>query len=532
VNDARLIVPALDPEPWDTLGPEVCDWIEANLVHGPGDLLGQPVRLTDEWRLFLYRCYEVFPRGHDLEGRRRFKRVVLSRRKGVGKTELAAMIAIAELDSTAPVRCDGWRKVGRSYEPVGRPVIDPYVPMVATTEEQTEDLAYGAAYQILAHSPIADAYDIGLERVAPRVGSGKLLPLAGAPNARDGARTTFQHFDETHLFIATRLIRSHATMLRNIPKRRAADPWSLETTTAYEPGEESIAETSHRYAIDVSEGRAKGEPRFLYDHRQASPERKLTIRRELRTAIREASGDAWPFTDLDAIEEQFRDPQVEHGQSVRFWLNIPWRSERKFLELSVWDALEKRKRLRDRPRVVLGFDGSYNRDSTALWAATVEEKPHLFKVAAWERPNDDPGWRTPRNEVMEALATAMSEFDVAELAPDPPGWHREVEEWEDLYGEVVVRFETMQPSRMGPACDDFYQSVHERRLSHDGDVVLRRHLGNAVTQKRRGYEVITKDKPDSPRKIDAAVAAIVAVHRALWHAGQSEEVPLVAWGSS
>ena len=63
-------------------------------VHGPGDLLGEPVDLTDEERVFLYRAYEVYPKGHRLEGRRRFKRVVYSRRKGAGKTALAQFIAV------------------------------------------------------------------------------------------------------------------------------------------------------------------------------------------------------------------------------------------------------------------------------------------------------------------------------------------------------------------------------------------------------------------------------------------------------
>jgi len=39
-----------DKSPWPTLGPQVCDFIEAYLVFGPGDLLGQPARL-DPWKM-------------------------------------------------------------------------------------------------------------------------------------------------------------------------------------------------------------------------------------------------------------------------------------------------------------------------------------------------------------------------------------------------------------------------------------------------------------------------------------------------
>ena len=42
--------------------------------------------------------------------------------------------------------------------------------------------------------------------------------------------------------------------------------------------------------------------------------------------------------------------------------------------------------------------------------------------------------------------------------------------------------------------------------------------------------IATKDHPDSPRKIDAAVAALVAYDRAMWHAANTpERVPLIAF---
>jgi hypothetical protein len=100
---------------------------------------------------------------------------------------------------------------------------------------------------------------------------------------------------------------------------------------------------------------------------------------------------------------------------------------------------------------VLAFDGSYNRDSTALIGATIEEHPYVWVEARVGTPANEPDWRTPRNEVMAAIEDALARYDVREFAPDPPGWHREIEELEAMYGEIVVRFETSQPRRMGPA---------------------------------------------------------------------------------
>src|SRR5262245_58041147 len=184
-----------DQKLFPTLGPLVCEFIEQHLVHGPGDLRGRPARLDDEKRALVYRMYEVFPQGHEQAGRRRFKRVGLSLRKGYAKTELAAWITACELAPDGPVRTVGW---GENGERIGGPVVDPYIPMVAYTETQSEELAYGGLKVILEQSPeIRHLFDIGLDRIMRVAGDGKAEAIATAPSAADGARTTFQLFDET-----------------------------------------------------------------------------------------------------------------------------------------------------------------------------------------------------------------------------------------------------------------------------------------------------------------------------------------------
>jgi hypothetical protein len=299
----KLVVPSDDGSEWPTLGPQVAQFIEAYLIFGPGDLRGQPARLTPEKRALLYRMYEVFPRGHPQAGRRRFKRCCVCLRKGLAKTEFAAWIAACELHPEAPVRCDGFDASGR---PVGRPVTDPYIPLVAYTEEQSEELAYGALYAILSEGPLADDFDIGLERIVRKDGSGRAVALASAPDSRDGARTTFQHFDETHRFTLPRLREAHRTMMANIPKRRAADAWSLETTTAHAPGEGSVAEATHAYARDVASGRIRNAQLF-YFYRWADERHDLSTDEGVRAAVLEASGLDAEWSDIEGILEQWRD---------------------------------------------------------------------------------------------------------------------------------------------------------------------------------------------------------------------------------
>lgn len=512
-----LVVPELDAEPWPSLGGQVCAFIEDLLVHGPGDVLGEPVRLLPEMRLAIWRLYEVYPLGHPNAGRRRFKRAAVSRLKGWAKTELGAFLAIVEADPEGPVRCDGFDSDGH---PVGRPVRDPYVPLIATTEEQSDELAYGAAREILLHCDLGNRYDVGLEQITPRDAPGKIVSLAGSPNARDGARTTFQLADESHRMTSIRQKEAWATMLRNMTKRKAADPWALETTTMYEPGEGSIAEETHAYALDVARGLLQ-DPRLYFDHRQASLVWDLASRSQLRKAVEEAAGDALEYMDVDGVVSAYFDPTTDRQKWKRFYLNQRHKGGRRMWNPEAYERLVQPRRGGRRilgQRVVLAFDGSTNRDSTALVGATVEERPHVWVEAAWEKPPSYRGeWRVPRLAVDEAIEQALSAYEVVELAPDPPGWRKEIEEWEEKWGRIVVRFETNQPSRIGPAADTFTQALKDAAISLDGSEPLLRHLGNAMTSVRAGYTVPVKADKDSDDKIDLAIGAVIATSRAFWH---------------
>ena len=335
----------------------MCAFIEEYLIHGPGDIRGEPARLDDETRALIYRMYEVYPRDDPQAGRRRFKRVALSLRKGTAKTEKAAWIAACELHPDAPVRCVGWGVHGDPTQPVGGGVNDPYIPMVAYTEEQTEELAYGALLVILSEGPLASDFDIGLERIMRRNGAGKAEALATAPNARDGARTTFQHFDETHRFTLPRLKDAHRTMMANIPKRRLADSWSLETTTAPAPGEGSVAEATMDYARAVAEGRLQ-DSRLFFFHRQASDGHDLTTEKGIREAVIEASGPTAEWSDIDGIIEQWRDPTSDRTYLERVWLNRLVQGSGRAFDADKWKELARPETIVPARRLItLGFDG-------------------------------------------------------------------------------------------------------------------------------------------------------------------------------
>lgn len=175
----------------------------------------------------------------------------------------------------------------------------------------------------------------------------------------------------------------------------------------------------------------------------------------------------------------------------------------------------------DGTRVALAFDGSASGDSTALIGCTVpaseDERPHVFRVAMWEAPADDPRWRVPRHEVAGMIDSAFERWDVLEMAADPWGWRSELEEWSARHGARVVEWNTAHAGRMAPATDRFYAGVMSEGITHDGDDVLAEHLGNAKAKRTPMGDLVTKDKRGSTRKIDGAIGAIVAHDRAVWH---------------
>jgi phage terminase large subunit-like protein len=524
---AVLMVPPPDDEPWPTLGPLVCDLLQERAVHGPGDLRGKPYRLDPEKRAFIYRAYEVFPPGHPRAGKRRFKRFGLSLRKGTAKTELAAAIAFAELHPDGPVRCDGFDAQGR---PVGRPVVDPYVPMVAYTEEQTEDLAYAALLVMVSEGQDADLFDAGLERIIRLDdrgrADGKAVALASSPDARDGARTSFQHFDETHRFTLPRLIEAHETMLQNIPKRMGADAWSLETTTTYTPGEGSVAQGAHEDAEQVAAGKIK-DPTLFFFHREATPkdQEDLDDPGQLAEAIREASGPSVSGWDdfegqVDAIASLYQQAKRRGNASYfeRVWLNRRKRGGAKAFDPIRWADLSRPRHPECGTGISLGLDGSKWRDTTGIIATEIETG-WQWVVEEWN-PAELQSGEVPTDEVEAVLLDTFDRFDVARLYGDPAqGFDVVLARLSNKHGGRVVEFYTDSRGLRSTAyaTRSYATAMRSGEVTHSGDKRLAEHIGNAHCRDIRMTDdegqplwLIEKERRDSPFKIDLAMAGLLS----------------------
>jgi phage terminase large subunit-like protein len=67
---------------------------------------------------------------------------------------------------------------------------------------------------------------------------------------------------------------------------------------------------------------------------------------------------------------------------------------------------------------------------------------------------------------------------------------------------------------MTPATTRFAEAVMNHGLTHSGDPRLARHVGNAILKTDSRGQRIAKEHKHSGRKIDLAVAAVMALDRA------------------
>lgn len=552
---AHLIVPSLDDELWPSLGPQVIDFIEETLVFGPGPLKGQPAVVSEEKRAIIYRAYEVNPARRKLPGRRRFKRVGWSVRKGLAKTELGAWLVACELHPDAPVRCDGFDARGN---PVGRPVASPYIPMLSYSKDQTEELAYGALVSILGESPDADLFDIGLDRILRLDDRGKAdgsaVPLAGSPNARDGARTTFQLFDEPHRLYTPRLHEAHNTMSANLPKRPDADAWSLYVGTAGELGQGSIQEDLHHEARQMAEGKIKSDPRIFYFHRDAGKTHRgkdkdavghnLATKRGRIDAIAEATGPDGEYGpgQFEDIAEQWTRPKADLNYLERVWLNLWITGDKQAFDLEAVTDLGGMPAIKPGSLVTAGFDGARFRDSTAIVLTDVLTGVQQL-YALWERPLDVNEWEVDPSEVSDAVDMLMFTYNVWRWNGDPAHYTEEHANWAGRYPQVEEWW-THTPRKMAFAVKDYQDAIRGGSISFARDdtpakgspvteetmgEALIRHIGNAgkrmvqiydagdendagevAENPLRGRQLFTLEKLHETRKFDACMAAILS----------------------
>jgi phage terminase large subunit-like protein len=370
-------------------------------------------------------------------------------------------------------------------------------------------IVFGSAKQMVESSPEL-ASQVKLYRDAIEVPStGSIYRvLSSEAYTKEGLNPHAVIFDEVHASPDDGLWNVMALAMS-----ARVDPMLIGITTAGvkgdRTGQDSIAYRLFQHGQRVASGELD-DPSFFMAWWKAPDDANHTDLSAWKAA-NPGFGDLQDAEDFEASvkstpENEFRTKRLNQ------WVN----AQTAWLPSGAWDALPLSEPPADDVECILGFDGSFSGDSTALVGVTVEPQPRIWLVAAWEKPptaTDD--WRVDIAEVEATIMAECAQRRVLEVACDPFRWQRSMQELAAA-GLPIVEYNSSSPARMVPATAKFYDAVMSGGISHDHSPTLTRHLDNCVVKTDRLGPRITKEHKNSPRKIDCAVSAVMAFDRATW----------------
>jgi phage terminase large subunit-like protein len=482
-------------------GPKVIRRLEALCTiskDGFAARAGEPLVLRAWQKQLLLR---LFARRAD--GRRRHRVALIGMPRKNGKSALGSGLAL-----------DGLLFDGQGAE----------VYSAAAEKEQARIVFGETKRMVQAKADLLEACTVMRDVIEVPATNSLYRVLSAEAYSKEGLNISRALVDELH---------AHATDdLWNVLTLASAarlDPLVAAITTAGVTkdrlGNDSVCYRLFRYGVDIAEGRID-DPSFFMAW-WGAPHGADHLDPEVWRAANPGFDDLIDPEDFASSVRRTPEPEFR-TKRLNQWVEsaVAW------FRVGVFEACLENIRIEDGEPVVLGFDGSYSGDSTALLAVTLGDCPHVSVVHCWEnRDAEDHGWRVPRGDVLATIRAACDRWQVLEIAADEHIWVHELQQLADEGLPVVKYPQTGQG--MIEATQRVYERVIDGGLTHDGDEDLVRHVTNAVLKTDSRGSRLTKDRVNSKRHIDLAVAMVMAVDRAaVLSSGQfatvlyaSDEVP-------
>lgn len=459
--------------PVDSRADRVAYFIEKWCKLSDGEYYGQPLHLRPFQHELLDGIFAT-----DEQGRLKHRIAYIGLPRKNGKSTLAAALAVYALIA-GPPGCEVYSCAG--------------------DRKQANIVFREARDMILASPELSSRVTVFQHQLeCPRNG-GIYRALSADAALQQGLKPTFVVFDEVHVQPNRQLWDAMRLGMGTWP-----EPMMVGITTAGFD-KTTLAGELYEYGRKLERGEIE-DPAFYFrwyePHSTRADWRDPAVWAEANPAY----GD---FLLAEHFESDAR--TTPENEFRRYRLNQWTSTSYAWLPYGTWEACEAPRQLAPDEPIVLGFDGSWNNDSTALVACTIRD-PYLFVLGLWT-PDAALG-HVDMAAVEKGVRDALARYNVRELAFDPA-------RFQDFYARLeaeripVVEWPTNSLARMVPACQEFYTAVLDKTLSHDGDPRLASHVGNAVVKEDHRGPRIVKESKTSSRKIDLAVAAVVAHNRAL-----------------
>ncbi|MGN9782755.1 terminase TerL endonuclease subunit [Nonomuraea sp. ZG12] len=374
---------------------------------------------------------------------------------------------------------------------------------------------------MLANSPAELEFDLelGKERIQFRSGRpGRIEPVTSSSRGLEGARPTFVVADETHHWVPSNGgISVFEVLDRNIRKTAGSGSRFVESTNAFNPNEDSVAQRTYEAYQKKPNGK------LLYDCIEAdSDEIDLKDTEAVTLGLKQAYGDSH-WVDIEGLVAAIQDPRTSVAQAYRFYLNKIQESAETWLARPIWDGLRKDDDpIKAGDQISIGFDGSLYSDSTAIVGCRLRDGK-LFMIHLDEQPDpkfvkNAADWQVDTLLVDRKMREAFATYRVEWAFCDPSYWQNVVGTWaldfkeSDRDGrDIVFEFSPQRARQMCDAIERFHTAAClAEDLCHDGNPDLGRHVTNAVTYEVPQGTLIRKESKKSRKKIDAAIAAVLA----------------------
>ncbi len=462
---AEITAPPLDLRPLPRSGPDrVVAFVEQYLHVPKGTGARKRLRLRPWQRSIVAGLFDD-PRP---------RQGLLSIPRGNGKSTLAAALGLYGLYA------DG--------------VEGAQVLCVASDERQARIVFNTARRMVELDDRLAERTQVFRDRLYVPHTDSSLVPLPAEPGALQGYDPSLCIVDELHVVTAD----VWEAMSLAAGKRDRSLTLAISTPAA---DSESVM-----WRL-VAHGRDGTDPAFYF--REFAAPTGCDLYDEEAWALANPALD--DFLHRDALRATLKTSRETSFRRFRLgqWVD---QLDGAWLPPGVWDACRDIRSIPNGADVVIALDGSFSQDCTALVAVTIEATPHIDVAACWEPPATDPDYRVPVADVEQAIRDACRRWQVREIVADPFRWTRSLQA---LEAEALPMREFPQsPQRMTPATTGLFEAVVNGQVTHSGDTRLARHVANAMVKDDARGTRLAKTHKHSVRRIDLAVAAVMAHARA------------------
>jgi phage terminase large subunit-like protein len=477
------------------------------LKHSKGKSAGQPFVLS-LWQKFVVGCVFGWKRA---DGTRRFRDAWLEVPRKMGKTTLAAGIALLLLVADNEMGCE--------------------VYSTATKRDQSK-LSHGEAKRMVKASPaLKKRIEIYRDNLSVESTNSKYEPIGADADTADGLNPHGLICDEVHAWKG----REFWDVLDTAMGARAQPLKFCITTAAADSRQETVYDEQHKYAKNVLEGRYPDDALFalIYtiDADDDWTDEKSWAKANPNLGISVA---------IDYLRDKFRKAERSPSSAnafKRLYLNVRTASADGWLPMDLWDkcglATFDPKEL-DGKDCFGGLDIANSSDLAAFVLIFPWEDGFRLIAFFWcpDEARDTRGQKlrdllapwveagfinaTEGNEIdlkaiEECVKECASKYNLRQVAFDP--WNATATA-QNLMAHGIAMFKFLQnihnfnePSRL------FESLVRQCRLQHNANPVLTWMAGN-VTMKSDGVGNMMPDRKKSANKIDGIPAGIMSLSQA------------------